>query len=231
MPLRVLICQETLIIRDGLRSILEAEPDIDVVETTDSGFRAMMVIRSDRPDVVIVGIEPRGISGLELVHRLRKENIEDPPRVIVFGMSFSDQLVTDMLRAGANGVLTGDASRDEVLATIRAVARGQTMLAPEVTERLVTWFREHQIGPFGPARPAVPDLTPRERQVLLLIAQGLSTEDVAKDLYIGISTVRTYLHRLRTKLDLKDRAQLVSFAYRAGLMASVPCDQLGPSAS
>jgi DNA-binding NarL/FixJ family response regulator len=231
MPLRVLICQETLIVRDGLRSILEAEPDIDVVETTDSGFHAIMVIRSDRPDVVVVGIAPRGISGLELVRRLQKENLDDPPRVVVFGMSFSDQMVTDMLRAGANGVLTGEASRDEVLATIRAVARGQTMLAPEVTERLVTWFRQHQVGPLGPARPPVPDLTPRERQVLLLIAQGLSTEDVAKDLFIGISTVRTYLHRLRTKLELKDRAQLVSFAYRAGLMASLPRDQVGPSAS
>src|SRR5918999_762603 len=147
MPLRVLICQETLIVRDGLRSILEAEPDIDVVETTDSGFHAIMVIRSDRPDVVVVGIAPRGISGLELVRRLQKENLDEPPRVVVFGMSFSDQMVTDMLRAGANGVLTGEASRDEVLATIRAVARGQTMLAPEVTERLVTWFRQHQIGP------------------------------------------------------------------------------------
>jgi DNA-binding NarL/FixJ family response regulator len=166
-----------------------------------------------------------------LVRRLQKENLDDPPRVVVFGMSFTDQMVTDMLRAGANGVLTGEASRDEVLATIRAVARGQTMLAPEVTERLVTWFRQHQVGPLGPARPPVPDLTPRERQVLLLIAQGLSTEDVAKDLFIGISTVRTYLHRLRTKLDLKDRAQLVSFAYRAGLMASLPRDQVGPSAS
>jgi DNA-binding NarL/FixJ family response regulator len=231
MPLRVLICQETLIVRDGLRSILEAEPDIDVVETTDSGFHAIMVVRSDRPDVVIVGIALRGISGLELVRRLQKEHLADPPRVVVFGMSFTDQMVTDMLRAGANGVLTGEASRDEVLATIRAVARGQTMLAPEVTERLVTWFRQHQVGPLGAARPAVPDLTPRERQVLLLIAQGLSTEDVAKDLFIGISTVRTYLHRLRTKLDLKDRAQLVSFAYRAGLMAALPRDQVGPSAS
>jgi DNA-binding NarL/FixJ family response regulator len=214
MPLRVLICQETLIVRDGLRSILEAEPDIDVVEATDSGFHAIMVIRSDRPDVVVVGISPRGISGLELVRRLQKENLDDPPRVVVFGMSFSDQMVTDMLRAGANGVLTGEA-----------------MLAPEVTERLVKWFRQHQVGPVGPARPPVPDLTPRERQVLLLIAQGLSTEDVAKDLFIGISTVRTYLHRLRTKLDLKDRAQLVSFAYRAGLMAALPRDQAGPSAS
>ncbi|HEX6470918.1 MAG TPA: response regulator transcription factor [Streptosporangiaceae bacterium] len=229
MPLRVLICQETLIVRDGLRSILEAEPDIEVLETTDSGFHAIMIIRSDHPDVVIVGISLRGISGLELLRRMHKENLDDPPRVVVFGMSFTDQMVTDMLRAGANGVLTGEASRDEVLATIRAVARGQTMLAPEVTERLVTWFRQH--GPVGAARPAVPDLTPRERQVLLLIAQGLSTEDVARDLYIGISTVRTYLHRLRTKLDLKDRAQLVSFAYRAGLMASVPRDHAGPSAS
>jgi DNA-binding NarL/FixJ family response regulator len=231
MPLRVLICQETLIIRDGLRSILEAEPDIDVLETTDSALHALMMVRSDRPDVVIVGLAPRGISGLEFVARLQKEGLDGPPRVVVFGMSFSDQMVTDMLWAGANGVLTGEASRDEVLATVRAVARGQTMLAPEVTERLVRWFRQHQVGPLGPARPPVPDLTPRERQVLLLIAQGLSTEDVAKDLYIGISTVRTYLHRLRTKLDLKDRAQLVSFAFRAGLMASLPRDQVGPSVS
>jgi DNA-binding NarL/FixJ family response regulator len=230
MPLRVLICQETLIVRDGLRSILEAEPDIDVLEATDSGFHAIMLVRSDRPDVVIVGLAPRGITGLELIRRLQQETFGESPRVVVFGMKFSDETVTEMLRAGANGVLTGGASRDEVLATIRAVGRGQTMLAPEVTERLVEWFRRHKGEPLGTTRPAVPDLTPRERQVLLLIAQGLSTEDVAKELYIGISTVRTYLHRLRTKLDLKDRAQLVSFAYRAGLMPTLSHDQAGNSA-
>jgi DNA-binding NarL/FixJ family response regulator len=230
MPLRVLICQETLIVRDGLRSILEAEPDIDVLEATDSGFHAIMLVRSDPPDVVIVGLSLRGLSGAEFVRRLRQERIDDPPGVVVFGMSFSDEVVTDMLRAGANGLLMGDASRDEVLATVRAVARGQTRLAPEITERLVEWFRRQEADPPGQPPPQVPDLTPRERQVLLLLAQGLTTDEVAKQLFIGLSTVRTHLHRLRTKLDLKDRAQLVSFAYRAGLVSTLSHDEAGHTA-
>ncbi|MFI6515526.1 response regulator [Spirillospora sp. NPDC050679] len=219
MPLRVLVCDELPLVRDGLHTILEAQQDVEVLDTTESGIHAIMLARTRRPDVVITGLQLRGVSGLELIRRLRAEGLEPEPRVVVFTMNHSDETVTEVLRAGANGLLSKDATREEVVATIRAAARGQTMLSPAITERLVDWFRRREVYPRETLRPAVAALTPRERQVLLLVAQGRSTEEVAGELFIGVSTVRTHLHRLRAKLDLKDRAQLVSFAYRSGLMS------------
>jgi DNA-binding NarL/FixJ family response regulator len=143
--------------------------------------------------------------------------------VVVFSLVNGDESVTDALRHGAIGALTGEAAREEVIATVRAAAGGQMMLAPEVTRLLADWFRTQTVlsgtQQASCAMTALTTLTEREQQVLVLIAQGKSTEDVAGELYIGTSTVRTYVYRLRTKLALKDRAQLVSFAYRTGLMA------------
>ncbi|SEG90086.1 DNA-binding response regulator, NarL/FixJ family, contains REC and HTH domains [Thermomonospora echinospora] len=218
-PLRVLVCDALPLVRDGLHTILDAQQDVEVVDATESGIHAIMLARTRRPDVIVTGLQLVGVSGLELIRRLRAEGLDPEPRVVVLAMSHSDETVTEVLRAGANGLLTEDATREEVVAAIRAAARGQTMLSPTVTERLVDWFRRREVYPHELLRPAVAALTPRERQVLLLVAQGRSTEEVAGELYIGVSTVRTHLHRLRAKLDLKDRAQLVSFAYRSGLMS------------
>lgn len=179
-----------------------------------------MLARKHTPDVVLTGLTLRGIPGIELIERLNSEPLDPRPRVVVYTMNHSAETVTDVLRAGANGLLTRDATREEVVATIRAAARGQIMLSPDITQLLVDWFRQREVYPRELLRPAVAALTPRERQVLLLVARGRSTEEVAGELYIGVSTVRTHLHRLRSKLQLKDRAQLVSFAYRSGLMSS-----------
>ncbi|KAA2261938.1 response regulator transcription factor [Solihabitans fulvus] len=218
MPLRVLVCDELPIVRDGLRTLLDAEPDIEVIDTTDSGIHAIMLARTHRPDVVVTGLSLHGIPGLELIRRLNKEALEPAPRVVVFAMSDSDEMVTNVLHAGANGLLVKEATREELGSAIRAAAQGQTMLAPQVAQRLVDWFRQRDTQPEELLRPVVAALTPRERQVLLLMARGMSTDEVADELAIGITTVRTHVYRLRCKLKLRDRAQLVSFAYRAGLM-------------
>jgi DNA-binding NarL/FixJ family response regulator len=231
MPTKVLICHDLLIVRDGLARILESEPQIEVIETTDSGVHAMVLAHSRQPDVVVTGLTPHGMSGLELIRRLGSEGLDPVPRVVVFTMNPSDDTVTEALRAGVNGLLTEDASREEVLATIRAAARGQIMLAPSVTQRLVEWFRQQPAQSPALAWPGLASLTPREREVLLLVARGMSTDEIARELYIGISTVRTYLHRLRAKLELRDRAQLVSFAYRAGLVTWPAAGQGDPAVS
>jgi DNA-binding NarL/FixJ family response regulator len=220
VSLRILICHELPIVRDGLSTTLNAESDIEVVGATDSGIHAILLARTARPDVIVTGLTLYGISGLELIKRMGQERISPQPKVVVFAMNHSDQMITDVLHAGADGLLVKEATADELSAAIRAAARGQIMLAPLVANRLVSWFRRQDSQPEEQLRPALAALTPRERQVLLLIAQGKSTEEVADELAIGVTTVRTHVYRLRCKLDVKDRAQMVSVAYRSGMMVA-----------
>jgi DNA-binding NarL/FixJ family response regulator len=220
MPLRVLICSDAPLMQDGLRTMLDAEPDIKVVETTDSGVHAMMLARTHELDIILTSLTLKGISGMDVIRRLDKENLESPPRVVVFTVSDTDESLMEVLHAGAAGLLTKDTSREELIVALRAVAKGHAMLAPQITQRLLNWLRKRELPPEETLQPAVATLTPRERQVLLLNAHGLSTEEIASELSVGVATIRTHTYRLRLKLHLKDRAQLVSFAYRAGLMQS-----------
>lgn len=217
MPLRVLVCNSLPIVLDGLRSLVDAEPDLIVIGTTDSGIEAMMLARSQHPDVVLCGLELQGISGVELIRRLQREPGDHVPRVVALTMVDDDETVDQLLHLGVNGILVRGATGQELAASIRSAAKGQTTLAPELTTRLVDWFRQH--GRAGEEQAVLnEDLTARERQVLMLLARGLSTDEVAEQLSIGVTTVRTHLYRLRCKLAVRDRAQLVSFAYRAGLV-------------
>jgi DNA-binding NarL/FixJ family response regulator len=168
---------------------------------------------------VVIGPSLRQMPGLELTEKLRKETLDPLPEVIVLTGQQDDADLSQVLRSGASGLLGDDAGRDELALAVRAVARGQAMLGPHATERLMTWFRERT--PPDEERSELLGntvLTPREREILILTAQGLSTEDIASKLYISTTTVRTHLYRLRSKLQLRDRAQLVSFAFRSGIV-------------
>jgi len=218
MTIRALICDELPVVRDGMRTLLDAVPDIDVIGTTDNGMEAIILVRTARPDVVVTDLDLRTISGLEMIRRLGKE--DPPPNIVVFTGSTADKTVSDVLHAGACCLLGKDASPQELVAAIRAAAAGRTMLAPDVAQRLVTWFRERPDTTEPTRCPEVTELTPREREVTRMVARGMSTEEVARELTIGVATVRTHLYRVRTKLGVRDRAQLVSLAYRAGLIQS-----------
>jgi DNA-binding NarL/FixJ family response regulator len=218
MAVRVLICDELPVVRDGLRTLLESVPDIDVVETTGNGMEAIMLSRSLRPDVVVTDLKLGGMPGLEMIRRLCKEDLDPRVRVVVFAMSDTDETMSDVLHAGASGLLGKDASLADLVSAIRLAARGQTMLAPVVAQRLVNWFRDRRSPSEVVLEPMVSSLTQRERQVMLLIARGLSTDEIARELTIGVATVRTHVYRVRCKLGVRDRAQLVSFAYRSGIM-------------
>ncbi|GAB2794008.1 LuxR C-terminal-related transcriptional regulator [Amycolatopsis magusensis] len=221
VSLEVLICNQLPIVRDGLSTLLGVVPDITVVESTSSGIQALMLVRTLRPDVVVTGLALDGISGLELVRRVGREFVDTGPRVVVFAANDSEELVRSVLQAGANGLLLADATREEITVAVRAAARGQTMLAPAVAQRLIDWFRQSPGERSEEVlRAVVTELTPRERQVLVMFAGGKSTGEIADELAIGINTVRTHVYRLRCKLNVRDRSQLVSFAYRAGLMRS-----------
>jgi DNA-binding NarL/FixJ family response regulator len=228
MLLRVLICEELPIVRDGLRTMLEAEPDIEVVATTESRMEALLLTRSLRPDVILTGLEPTGIDTFELVRRVAAEPLDPQPQFVVLTLDDSTRQIEQALRAGVNGLLLRDATRGELCTAVRVAARGQTALAPAIAALLVEWFRHRADATHDPAvRQRVQQLTPREREVLVLLADGLTADEVADQLTIGVATARTHLYRLRTKLNLRDRAQLVSFAFRSGLAAVGPATPAG----
>ncbi|MFY1636524.1 response regulator [Solwaraspora sp. WMMB335] len=233
MTIRVLICDELPVIADGLKIILDAVPDIDVVGTTHNGMEAIILVRTKRPDVVVTDLNLQTISGLELIRRLDKE--DEPPNVVVFTSSDADKTVSDVLHSGVSCLLDKGASLQELITAIQAAAAGQTMLAPSIARRLVTWFRAQPEPQGAAACPEAIELTPREREVTRMVARGMSTEEVARELIIGEATVRTHLYRVRTKLGVRDRAELVSLAYRTGLIrpAGQPFDAgpLLPSSS
>lgn len=230
MIIRVLICDELPVIRGGLRTLLDTVPDIDVIDTTDNGMEAIILVRTARPDVVFTDLNLRIISGLEMIRRLGKGDAR--PNIVVFTGSDADKTVSDVLHASASCLLGKDASPQELVATIRAAAAGRTMLAPDIAQRLVTWFREQPDTLESAPCPEVTELTPRERDVTQMVARGISIEEAARELTIGVATVRTHLYWVRTKLGVRDRAQLVSLAYRSGLIrpaGRVPGDEkFGP---
>lgn len=204
--------------REALGALLDSAPGIDVIDTTGNGMEAIVLTRSLRPDVVVTGVELEGIPSHEMIRRLHREDLEPRPHVVVFAISDSDEAVSDVLRAGASGVLDKEVSQADLVRAIRLAAQGQTMLTPRIAQRLVGWFREHRAPAEVPLRPIISSLTPREREVMLLAARGLSDGEIASRLTIGAATVRSHMYRVRCKLGARDRAQLVSLAYRSGLV-------------
>src|SRR5689334_15059676 len=139
--LRVLVCEQLPIIRDGLRTILDAESDIEVVDTTASGVHSIILARQLRPDVILTGLALEGLGGLEMIHRLQHEQLDPRPSFIVLTMNDSEQHIDDVLYSSVNGVLLKDATREELSSAVRAAARGQITLAPQIAQRLVDWYR------------------------------------------------------------------------------------------
>jgi DNA-binding NarL/FixJ family response regulator len=218
--MRVLVCDRLSIVRHGLSALLEHEADIEMIEATGSGIEAMVLIRRRRPHVVVTGLSLDGISGLELIRQLNQEKLKPQPRFVVLSMLENEDTMSKVLNAGVNGLLAKEVTREQLSSAVRAAADGEMTLAPQVATRLVNWFRRQEPQIQGQLRPLVESLTAREREVLMLLARGSSVEDAAAKLFIGATTVRTHIYRLRCKLQQEDRAQLVSFAYRYGLVGN-----------
>jgi DNA-binding NarL/FixJ family response regulator len=217
---RVLICGDILVVRNALAMLLDSAADIDVIDTTGNGVEAIILARMLRPDVVVTDLKVEGIPGLEMIRRVRSGDLEPCPQVVVFAVTDADEIVSDVLHAGASGVLDEGASQEDLMLAVRLAARGQVMLSPVIAKKLVSWFRRRGEAAVVAPEPAMQSLTPREREVMLLIGRGLSADEIAGQLTIGVATARTHIYRVRRKLGARDRAQIVSFAYRSGLMAS-----------
>jgi DNA-binding NarL/FixJ family response regulator len=211
MTVRVLIADDQPLLRTGLRKILESEPGLEVVGEAGDGLDAVEAARLRRPDVVLMDIRMPRMDGIEATRR-----VTPGARVLVLTTFDVDEYVFDALRAGASGFLLKDVPAEQLVHAIRVVAAGDALLSPTVTRRLIQQFARR---PPPSARPdALAALTPRELDVLRLIARGLSNAEIAGELVVGDATVKTHVARVLQKLGLRDRVQAVVAAYESGLV-------------
>ena len=222
-PIRVLVCDDQALIRTGYVTIFSAQPDLEVVGEAADGRTAVASAARLRPDVVVMDIKMPGLDGIEATRQLAGPGTEPPVKVLVVTTFNLDEYVYQALRAGASGFLLKDSSPADLVNGVRTVAAGESLLAPAVTRQLVGRFAA-RIRPTDPDAPGpespLATLTPREVEVLKLIAAGLSNAEIAGSLVISPETVKTYVSRILTKLDLRDRVQAVVLAYRTGLVAT-----------
>ncbi len=232
MTIRVLIVDDDVLVRAGLRMMIETQDDLEVVGEAGDGAEAIELAASTEPDVVVMDIRMPGMDGLEATRRIVGQPVDvadvadvvdtdDGPRVLVLTTFEIDEYVYDAVRAGASGFLLKRTPPEELLAGIRVVAGGDALLAPSVTRRLMREFsRATADGPVATdvSNRELDRLTDREREVLLLIAQGLSNKEIAAELIVGESTVKTHVKRILMKLALRDRVHAVVYAYESGLL-------------
>jgi len=210
--LKVVLADDQDLVRAGFRVILGAEPDIEVVGEAGDGLAAVELVERLAPDVVLMDVQMPGVDGLEATRRILGSPTE--VKVVILTTFDREDYLFEALRAGASGFLLKNASPEDLVESVRIVARGDALLSPEVTRRVIARFS-------GGVRPASrpEQLTDREFEVLVLLARGASNAEIATELYLGETTVKTHVSRVLTKLDLRDRTHAVVYAYENGVVA------------
>ncbi|GIF51001.1 LuxR family two component transcriptional regulator [Asanoa ferruginea] len=213
--IRVVVADDHEVVRGGFAGLLATQPDITVVGTAADGAEAVKVCAATTPDVVLMDVRMPGVDGIEATRLLTASPAH--PRVLILTTFDLDEYVYDAIRAGASGFLLKDVRAESLFDAVRVVAAGEALLAPTVTRRLISEFaRQHR--PSAPDPAALSALTPRETQVLRLVAEGLSNPEIAARLVVTEETVKTHVSRMLTKLGLRDRTQAVVAAYETGLV-------------
>ncbi len=212
MSVTVVIADDQALLRAGFRKLLDAEPGFSVVGEAADGVEAVSVVRRIRPQVVLMDIRMPNLNGLDATRLIARET---DTQVLILTTYDLDEYVFDALRAGASGFLLKDSPPDALLAGITTVARGDALLAPSVTRRLIAEFVAR---PPAARPPRLPDLSPREAQVLTHLARGESNREIAGQLFLGEATVKTHVGSILMKLGCRDRVQAVVMAYEAGLV-------------
>ena len=216
MTIRVLIADDQALVRAGFRMLLSAEAELEVVGEATNGRQALDAASRLRPDVILMDIRMPELDGLEATRRLLADAADEgAPRVLILTTFDLDEYVYEALRAGASGFLLKDAPPEQLLDAIRVVAAGDGLLAPSVTRRVIAEFARR---PAAVRPPELDELTARELEVLQLIARGLSNAEIAKELFLSETTVKTHVTRVLQKLRLRDRVQAVVLAYESGLV-------------
>ncbi|MFD0772407.1 response regulator [Streptomonospora algeriensis] len=215
-PIRVLVCDDQVLVRTGLVTVIDAQPDLEVAGECGDGRAAVDLAGRLRPDVVVMDVRMPVLDGIEATRLLASAGVLHPVKVLVVTTFNLDEYVYEALRAGASGFLLKDAPPSRLLNGIRTVATGAALLDPGVTRQLVGRYAA-RIRPAA-ATPHDHPLTPRELEVLRLIAEGLTNGEIARSLVLSPETVKTFVSRILTKLGLRDRVQAVIYAYRHGLV-------------
>ncbi|MCX4724964.1 response regulator [Streptomyces sp. NPDC090052] len=214
--IRVLVVDDQMMVREGFSVLLNAMPDIEVIGEAVNGVEAVAQVAALRPDVVLMDIRMPELNGIEATREIVAA--DEAAKVLVLTTFDLDEYVYQALRAGASGFLLKDASARQLADGVRVVAAGEALLAPTITKRLIVEFSRLSDTPRQPALARVDELTERESEVLVLIAQGLSNAEIASRLIVAESTIKTHVSRILVKLGLRDRTQAAVFAYETGLV-------------
>ncbi len=236
-PVRIIVADDHHVVRTGFAALLDTQPDFTVVGTACDGDEAVRVCKDLSPDLVLMDVRMPGMDGIEATRRLTGTGSGtgsngDGPRILILTTFDLDQYVYDALRAGASGFLLKDVTAERLFEAVRVVAAGEALLAPAVTRRLISEFARLRPAGDAPAAAELSALTPRETQVLRLVAGGLSNPEIAARLVVTEETVKTHVSRILGKLGLRDRTQAVVTAYETGLVVprsqgSAPSDAHG----
>jgi DNA-binding NarL/FixJ family response regulator len=218
-PIRVLVAEDQPMVRAGFCALLDGEPDIEVAGEAATGTEAVGLASRLKPDVVVMDIRMPEMDGLDATRRIVANPDLAATRILMLTTFELDEYVFGALRAGASGFLLKGGQLDDLLAAIRTLAAGEALLAPSVTRRLIEEFVGAPERPGPEPAPGVEELTAREREVLLLVADGLSNAEIAEILQVSRFTAKTHVSRILAKLGARDRVQLVVLAYRSGLVA------------
>jgi DNA-binding NarL/FixJ family response regulator len=219
VSIRLVIVDDQELVRTGFRLFLETHDDLEVVGEAGDGAEAIERARQLRPDVILMDIRMPRMDGVDATARLTSAGIEPPPRVLVLTTFDLDEYVFGALRAGAAGFLLKDAPRERLVEAIRVVHGGDALLSPSITRRLIEDFAA-RIEPLEPQPALLESLTPREREVLVLVARGLSNGEIAERLVVTEATVKSHVGSVLLKLGLRDRVQAVVFAYEHGIVVA-----------
>ena len=214
---RIVVADDHQVVRDGFAGMLETQPDFTVVGTASDGAEAVRICRALEPDVVLMDVRMPGMDGIEATGQLTG-HAGAGPRVLILTTFDLDEYVYDALRAGASGFLLKDVTAEGLFEAVRVIAAGDALLAPAVTRRLISEFTQFNPPDAAPATVGLASLTPRETEVLRLVAAGLSNPEIAARLVITGETVKTHVSRVLSKLGLRDRTQAVVMAYESGLV-------------
>ena len=216
MAVRVLIADDQALVRAGLRMVLEIEPDMELVGEAADGEQAVVLAREANPDVILMDVRMPNVDGLEATRRLLDRR-DHAPRVLILTTFDLDEYVYEALRAGASGFVLKDMPPEQLVEAIRVVAGGEALLAPSITRRLIEEFVQRPPRAARKQPRELDELTPRELEILRFIARGLSNAEIAAAAFVGEPTVKTHVARILMKLGLRDRVQVVVYAYEHGL--------------